>query len=76
LNCSRRNLLDPHQPPRTVSHSVGQTTELPLGHLSGPARLHKLTLEEGDLPDKALYIFMSMHQRRDVLRLPPCHILR
>jgi hypothetical protein len=50
--------------------------ELPLGHLSGPARLHKLTLEEGDLLDKVFYVFMSRRQCRDVLRLPPHHILR
>jgi hypothetical protein len=68
--------LGHHQPARTISRRVRQAMELPLGHLSGPARLHKLTLEEGDLLDKVFYVFMSRRQCRDVLRLPPHHILR
>jgi hypothetical protein len=33
--------------------------ELLLDHLSGPVRLHKLTLEEGNLSNKALCVFRS-----------------
>jgi hypothetical protein len=71
--------LGHHQPSHTISHHVRQAVELSFGHLSGPTRLHKitlLTLKEGDLPDKVLYAFMSRRQCCGVLHLPPHHILR
>jgi hypothetical protein len=68
--------LGHNQPLRTVSCHIGQAAELPFGHLSGSARLRKLTLEEGYLPNKALYVFMSRRQHHDVLRPPPHHNLR
>jgi hypothetical protein len=43
----------------TISRRIGQAAELLLGHLSGPVRLCKLNLKEGDLTDRALIIFMS-----------------
>jgi hypothetical protein len=48
-----------HLPPMLViSHSVKQATGILLGHLSSFAHLYKLNLEEGDLPDKVLCIFL------------------
>jgi hypothetical protein len=41
-----------------ISRSVKQATGILLGHLSSFAHLCKLNLEEGDLPDKVLCIFL------------------
>jgi hypothetical protein len=50
--------LRDHQPPCTISRRVRQATEFLLGHLLSQARLCEFTLEEGDIPDKTLSIFM------------------
>jgi hypothetical protein len=44
--------------------------KLLLDYLPGPVQLRKLTLEEGDLSDKALSVFTSRCQRCGVLHLP------
>jgi hypothetical protein len=53
-------LLLRHFPPMLgISYIVKQATGILLGHLSSFAHLCKLNLEEGDLPDKVLCIFLS-----------------
>jgi hypothetical protein len=64
-----------HQPPRNISHHVGQATKILLGHLSGSACLRKLTLEEGNLSDKALCVFICRCQHHSILRLHSRHPL-
>jgi hypothetical protein len=41
------------------SRHVRQATGILLGHLSSPTRLRRLTLKEGDLPNKAIDVFTS-----------------
>jgi hypothetical protein len=43
---------------------------------STPTRLCMLALKEGDLLDKALYVFKSRRQCRGFVCFPPHHILR
>jgi hypothetical protein len=52
-------LLRNHQPPHTIRRHVGQPAKFLLDRLLGPVCLHKLTLKEGNLPNKALSVFMS-----------------
>jgi hypothetical protein len=42
-----------------ISRHVEQATSSLLGHIVGPTHLRKLTLEEGDLSDKALCLLAS-----------------
>jgi hypothetical protein len=50
--------------------------ELLLGHPPGLTRLHKFTIEEGDLTDEALGIFLNRRQHCDILHLPRLSRLR
>ncbi len=59
-----------------IGRHVRQAMGILLGQLSGPTLLRTLALKEGDLPDKALYVFMSRRQCHDVLHHPPHHIFR
>jgi hypothetical protein len=63
-------LLRNHQLSRTTSRPVGQAVKIVLSHLPGPVRLCMLTLEEGDLLDKAIIVFTCRCQCHDVLHLP------
>jgi hypothetical protein len=56
-----------HQPSHTISLRVRQTAEFLLGHISGSSRHRELTLEEGDLQNKALCILMSKRRCCGVL---------
>jgi hypothetical protein len=46
-------------PPLGIGRYVAQATGILLSHLSSLAHLHKLTLEKGNLLNKALYILAS-----------------
>jgi hypothetical protein len=43
----------------SIDCHIKQAMEFLLGHLLSPMHLHKLTLEEGDVSNKAFYIYTS-----------------